>query len=188
MRRNVLIFVLALVGVTVAYFFLAFNPQSNRISDTALQADEAEQRVRQLELDVARLEELQRQAPQLRERAARVDTAIPNDPQLAAFILQVQEASNASGIDWLSVSPSPPAAGQQPGVLEVNVAINVTGGYFQVQDFLVRMESLPRAVTIGSVNLGAGPRGLPHLSASLSMKMFVSSAPAAPTPVPSPTG
>ncbi|MGH2706207.1 MAG: type 4a pilus biogenesis protein PilO [Actinomycetota bacterium] len=202
MRRNILFFVLALIAVTVAYYFLVFSPQSGRITDASEQADQAEAQVRAKEAELGRLRALQQQAPQLRQRAAQLDTAMPNDPQLAQFILQVQDAANTSGVDWASVSPSPPAAVQaQPGqpagaYSEVNVSMSVSGGYFQVQDFLARLENLSRAVKIGAVNLGAGPKGLPSLSASLTMKMFVSPAPAVtpaapaatPTPTPTPGG
>lgn len=186
MRRNVVLFALAVVALALAFFFLVWRPQSTRISETEEQAIAAEQQRDQLRLEIARLKDLRDRAPELRQQVAKLDTALPSDPQLAAFILQVQDAANASGIDWLSVSPSPPAAAAQAGaaaeaaaeVLVVNVGMNVTGGYFQVQDFIVRIENLARAVRTDNLTLGGGPRGLPHLSATFTMRMFVAAPPA----------
>lgn len=183
MRRNLIIFILTVVLLSVVYFFLVWRPQSGRISETKEQAEATEQEIEQAKLEIARLKALRDRAPELRQQAAKLDAALPGDPQLAQFILMVQDTANASGIDWLSISPSPPAAGQAPAppdVLIVNISMSVTGGYFQVQDFLVRIENLTRAVRIDSMSLGAGPKGLPHLAAGLSMKMFV----AAPVPAP----
>jgi len=186
MRRNVLIFIAAVVAVSVLFFFLIFKPQATKIDATRADADAAEAKTGQLRAELKRLQELQRNAPKLREEATILDAAMPNDPQLAQFILQVQESATASGIDWLSIAPVPPAASTQPGVSEVVVAMSVEGGYFQVQDFLVRLETLPRAVKIGAVTLAPGgdeesaPGGSPDLAASLQMRLFVSSASSAP--------
>lgn len=191
MRRNLLITILAMVVVAVLAFFLVFKPQTDKIAQAREDVQTTQDNVQRLRLELARLQALQQQAPKLREEATKLDAAVPNDPQLAAFILQVQEAANASGIEWLSVSPTPPAASTNPqaAVQEVVVAMNVEGGYFQVQDFLVRLEGLPRAVKIGNVSLSAqtGEAGSPRLTASLNMKMFVAS-PVAPAPAPAPAG
>lgn len=176
MRRNVnlLVFVLAVVAVTAAYFLLIFRPQSNRIQEATEQADSQEQSVSQLELELNRLLALQKDAPALREQAAKFESAMPTDPRLADFILQIQESANASGIDWLSVSPTPPVAGTVAGVSNISLQMAVNGGYFQMQDFIVRLENLKRAVRVSTINLGAGPGGLPNLTATFGMQMFVS--------------
>lgn len=191
MRRNTLVVILVAIVMLVAYFFLIFNPQTGKINDAREEADAAEAQVQQLELELAHLRQLQKDEPKLREQAAVLDAAMPNDPQLANFILQVQDSANAAGIEWLSVSPSPPAAANppQPGVLEVTIAMNVEGGYFQVQDFVVRLETLSRALKIGTVSLGVADTvgaGSPLLSAALNMKMFVAQPIPAATAAPSP--
>lgn len=187
-----IILVLASILVSAASFFLVFKPQTEKIEQTRVLADETEAKARALRVELQRLRELQKNAPKLREEAAKLDAAMPNDPQLAQFILQVQEAATASGIDWLSVNPTPPApaAPPQPGVLEVSITMGVEGGYFQVQDFLVRLETLSRAVKILNLNLSASGDeaggGSPKLTSALTMKMFVSSAAQAPPPAAAP--
>jgi Tfp pilus assembly protein PilO len=194
-RRNILILAVAVVVLTVVFFFILWNPQTSRIDEARQRADTEEQNVNTLRVELARLQALQKDAPALREQAAKFEAAMPSDPHLAEFILMVQDAANASGIDWVSVSPTPPAAGTTQGVSVIAIQMNVNGGYFQVQDFLVRLESLERAVKIGTVNLGPGPGGLPQLAISLAMQMFVSTpgqaalggtAPAQPAPQQSP--
>lgn len=197
MRRNVIVFVLVMIAVLAVWFLLIYSPQSNKIDEATAAADSAEEQARKLNLEVQRLQALEKQAPQLRERAARADTAIPSEPQLAQFILQVQEAANASGVDWISVAPAPPTAAPAQGapaellgVREVAISMNVEGGYFQVQDFITRIETLTRAVKITAVVLAGGQEDGTNLVAALSMKMFVSQpqAPPAPAPVPATSG
>lgn len=171
MRRNVAILVLFVVAVTTLFYFFVYGPQSEKIEDARGAAEAEENKVQSLRNELRRLEGLKAQAPQLREKIVRLDAAMPTlDPQLAGFILQVQKAADDSGIEWLSVAPSPPAASADPKILDVNISMAVVGGYFQVQDFLVRLETLSRAVKILSVALS--PTDLPDLSASFSMRMF----------------
>lgn len=191
MRRNYVIFALVLIVIALVSFFFVFSPQSAKIAQAKADTEAAEGKVAKLKLQLAHLEALQKDAPRLREKATVLDAAAPNDPQLAQFILQVQDSANASGIEWLAISPSPPAGNAAvPGLSEVSISMNVTGGYFQVQDFIVRLETLSRAVKIGTLNLSAGAgtsTTSPELTVAMSMKMFVSSAAAAP-PATSTTG
>lgn len=177
MKARAGIFVLVIAGLTALAVVLVFRPQSSAIRAKQDETAAEEQRFSQLQLELRQLQALQAAAPELRARAQRVDAAIPDDPQLAQFILQVQDAATKSAIDWLAVSPSPPSAGTQPELLEINVAMNVNGGYFQVQDFLTRLETLGRAVKISAITLGPGPDGVPQLASSLTMKLFVANIP-----------
>jgi len=186
-RRNVLILVMVLILIAIAYFFLVFQPQGRNIEEARIAADDMERREQELQLELRRLESLRDNAPELQAKLQRLDAAIPtNDPQLAQFILLVEEAANTSGIEWLSVAPGLPAAVEGvPDALEVSISMNVTGGYFQVQDFLVRLENLTRAVKISTVALS--PDELPSLTVGMQMRMFLTTAPqpaAAATPAP----
>ncbi|MGH9194526.1 MAG: type 4a pilus biogenesis protein PilO, partial [Acidimicrobiia bacterium] len=134
MRRNVFLFFVIVLILGIAYFFLVWRPQSNKITETRTQAEQTEQQVEQIKLEIARLKALRDRAPELRQQAAKLDAALPGEPQLAQFILSVQEAANTSGIDWLSISPSPPAAsagggqaGQPTDVLVVNISMQING-------------------------------------------------------------
>ena len=56
-----------------------------------------------------------------------------------------------SGIDWLSVSPSVAQAGTT-GVSVIPLTISIKGGFFQVLDYLNRLEDLGRLVIVDAIN------------------------------------
>ncbi|HLF69724.1 MAG TPA: type 4a pilus biogenesis protein PilO [Actinomycetota bacterium] len=185
MKRPYLIFGAGIVLVGILYFFVVFQPQGNHISQTTDEAVAAEIRRTQMEADLKHLQELQQNAPKLREQANILDEAMPNDPQLAKFIRQVQDAADGSGIEFLSIAPTPPTQSpDQPEVKLVAITMSISGGYFAVQDFIVRLETLSRAVKVGSINLSLGDAvsssSSPPLKVSLTMQMFVAN----PNPVP----
>lgn len=172
MRSRVAAFGGVLVLVSLLAFVVVLRPQSAKVADTKKQVAGQEQRVSELELTLRQLQSLQQKSGDLEARARRADTAVPNGPDLDQFVLQVQDAAKKSAIDWLSVNPALPVTGAQAGVQEIGVSMNLTGGYFQVEDFVARLETLGRAVKISQVTLGPGPDGLPQLAATILLKVF----------------
>ncbi len=123
--------------------------------------------------------------------------AVPSTPDLGEFILQANDIATASGIDWLSISPSPPAATGGGGPTStIAVSIQIQGGFFEVLDYLNRLEDLERLVIVDTINISAaaptrgpaapGPAGsiggstdssgAPDLSVTLTGRMFTDAA------------
>lgn len=188
-RRAALAGVAGAVVVVLAWWFLLWSPQRSRIADARDRREAAEDQAASLELQLRRLRDLAAREAVVRSRLERLRVAIPDQPNLAQFILEANEAAERSGIEFLSITPTPPAAparpqgGQQgaqaggpPG--EIRLSMTITGGYFQVLDFVNRLDDLPRLVVIDAINVSGGEGGL--LNVSLQARMFVGVAPAAP--------
>lgn len=217
MRTRTIVVLAVAVVFALLWYFVLWRPTQNKVSELQRQQQQARDERSQLQAQLQRLRDLQQQEPKFRAQLARLQDALPGDPRLPDFILQVQESASLAGIDWLTVSPSlpspftpqagsapPPTAGGQ--LQAINVAITTTGKYFEVEDFLVRLERLRRAMRIVSISMAPGgatgepSSGSPTLSVSFSLQMFVLSASAtsatgatpAPTapasPTPSPAG
>lgn len=190
--------------LVLVWFFVGFRPQQDRINELRDQQEQTEQEIQNLQAQLERLQELQRMEPQLRAQASRLQDALPADPRLPDFILQVQDAANLAGIDFLSISPSLPSAFTPPGdggggqgggdLQAINVSVQTTGRFFALEDFIIRLERLPRAVRIDNFSLSPGggedtaPGEPPVLSVTFSMQMFLETvAPVSPdagTPAP----
>ena len=72
-------------------------------------------RGQELEQTLARLRELDRNRPQIEADLRALNAAIPATPDLATFILSANEIAASSGVDFLSIAPSPPAAATTAG-------------------------------------------------------------------------
>ena len=186
------------VLLVVAWFFLGFNPNRDRISELEEQQEQVVMEIGELRVRLERLLELRRQEPQLRAELTRMRDALPNDPRLPDFILQVQETANLAGIDFLSITPSlpspftPPGGAAQPTLQAISVSISTRGRYFEIEDFIVRMERMRRAVRINTFALAPGgaaeddpdqPGGSPTMAVTFAMQMFVNAPAAGAAPV-----
>ncbi|HET7651876.1 MAG TPA: type 4a pilus biogenesis protein PilO [Acidimicrobiales bacterium] len=185
-RRSIVIGVVAAILVLLLWWFLLWSPQRKKIDDAKARTDTAQQQIGQLRVTLSRLQELKRTEALKRSQIEALRVAVPDQPNLAQFILDANDAANKAGIDFLSVTPSPPATAAAGGgtaagaPAAINLAMSITGGYFQVLDFVNRLTDLPRIVVIDNLSLAAGDSS--NMTVSITARMFTTSAaPVAPS-------
>ena len=155
---------------------------------------------RDLRTQLNHLVDISHNGPEIAAELDKLSAAVPAAPDLDGFILSANQIAVQSGIDWLSVSPGVVQAGTT-GPSVVPLSIQVKGGFFQVLDYLNRLEDMGRLVIIDGINLtaaadvGAGasatPTGPPTLSVTLTARMFTRADPVVAggtSPTPGPTG
>jgi Tfp pilus assembly protein PilO len=206
-NRRLLIPLGAGVAVVLLWFVALWGPQSSALSDARKRADDAVQQRGTLRDQVTRLQQSRRDLPLKQSQLETLRVAIPDDPNLAQFILDANDAASRAGIEFLSVSPSPPVAstptpapttptttagaggGATPTTVaaagsagaagaaasaapaSIKVAMIVSGGYFQVLDFVNRLNRLPRIVVVDGLTLASSPANA-QLQVSLQARMF----------------
>lgn len=176
-RRALLIGGIAALVVLVLWYLLLWSPRNHQLGAAKARTEAANLRITDLNGQLQRLKVAQAQQPLKLARLSGLRAAIPDQPQLAEFILDTNTAANQAGIDFLSVAPTPPGA-PPPGAplgtpASINIGLSITGGYFQVLDFMNRLDAMPRVVVIDTVSL----TGNPVMTVSISARMFVSGLP-----------
>jgi len=170
-RRNEL--VLAGVGVLlvlVAATLLLVRPTRQATADANTERDTAIGESQALRDQIKALEALKPNEAELKAKASLAKAEFPATPALPALVDALQDAASLSGVDLGTVAPSPPKAStNSPLLAEIATTVNVSGGYYQIQDFLVRLENLvkgsdrgriePRSGLIDSVNLASASEG-----------------------------
>lgn len=169
-RRALLFGAIGSILLVLIWYFLLWSPRQAEIEAAQQRTEAAEGLAATLEAEIQRLQAAQRDEPLKQARRAELQAAAPDEPALGQFILDVNAAANASGIDFLTISQTPPAAPESGGLSVIALNFSVQGGYFQVLDFMNRLTDLPRVVVIDSVNLAPGQEG--RLSATLGSRMF----------------
>lgn len=151
--------ILAIIGVIVvlaAFFFLFIRPRQGELKEVRADIESEEARTVELEAELARLEDLQANAPELQAELAKIRGYVPSDDQVPNFIFLVQDAANASGVDFVQISPELPKPPPEGAALaEVRSQIGAGGGYFALQDFVRRLHALDRAVRFDNLAFAA---------------------------------
>lgn len=160
----------------VAWFMLLWSPKSSELSSAKTRRTAAESKAAELETRVARLQASLQRSPELQADLDRVRSAVPTTPDLPQFILDTDDAASRAGVEFLSITPTPPAPGTS-GPTEVRLSMTAKGGYQSMLDFLDNLLTMRRLVVVDEVTITPDED---DLNASISGRMFTS----APPPVP----
>lgn len=184
-RRAVLLAFGAAVGLLLLWFVLLWRPQGSALDDARARADTAEAEHSALELRLARLRASQENATGLMADLETLRRAVPDEPELAQFILDANDIAETSGVAFLSISPGVPSLSTDGTPPVVTLNISVRGTYDSVIDYLRLLEELPRIVVVDSVSLT--PEGTDQLNVALIARMFSNTAPQVTTTTAAPT-
>jgi Tfp pilus assembly protein PilO len=153
-RNPLLIIGAALVAVVLLWYFLLYAPLGDDLTSAQAQTETEQKKTDGLQQQLSQLQSQAKNATQQQALLRRLDAAVPEQPDLAEFIIQANEIASESGISFLSISPSPPAAGSG-GASVINLTISIGGSFFQLQDYLRLLEKLERLVIVDGITISA---------------------------------
>lgn len=192
-RRAPIIAGVAFAVVAVLAVMFLVLPKMREVSSTQEQLAEAETIQSGLRNQLASLREAEAQAPEVRRQIAQLANQVPPTVDLPALLRLLTQAADGSAVDFLTVSPQNPIADASGQFSTVPASISVTGGYFALDEFLFRLETLPRAAKVLSISVspgGATPitaTGAVNLSMQLSVDFYTTDTSAGPGSQPGPT-
>jgi Tfp pilus assembly protein PilO len=186
-RRQPLVVGLVLAALALILVVALLLPKLSSVNHTRSELDQAEQAGQQLQAQVAALREAKQEAPKIRQQLAQVQTAIPPTTDLPSLIRLLRSAADSAAVDFLSVSPGAPTASLDGQTSVMATQITVTGSYFSIEEFLYRLERLPRAAKVSDFTVGSGPGGPPELQITLTAQVFTTDLSAGPGSQPGPT-
>jgi Tfp pilus assembly protein PilO len=166
-RTELLVAAAGVVMVLAVGTLLLVRPKQQAVAEATADRNAAMAESQALRDQVRALEALKDDAAELRAKAELAKAEFPATPNLPALVEALQDAAGQSGVDLVSITPAAPKASTvQPELAEIATGVNVKGGYFQIQDFLSRVENLvkgadpqrvpPRSVLVQSVGVTSG--------------------------------
>jgi type IV pilus assembly protein PilO len=184
MKQWVALTVVGVLAVMAAGWFLLISPkrtEATSIRDETVAKQSANGALR---TQLAMLKALAKDEPRQRARLAAVAAKIPDNPALPALIRALSGAAKDASVELVSMAPAAPAAytgatasgahaptvpaatgststagaaaAAVPAMQVINLTITVSGGYFQVERFFDRVESLSRALKVTGFSLEPG--------------------------------
>jgi Tfp pilus assembly protein PilO len=129
--------VLAVV-IIVAWYFLLFSPTQSKLSDLDQQVQSAQSALSIAQQEVVKLEASKKTAPQSRAEIVRLGKMLPESEGIPGLIIELTKTADASGVAVTSIARGTTTAGSPFGIQQV--VLQVSGRYFDVEDFLYRLE------------------------------------------------
>jgi Tfp pilus assembly protein PilO len=184
-RRGPLVVSIVFGVIALLAIVLLVLPKRGDVKEAEDRLAAEQAREQPLQTELSQLQEAAQDAATLRRELARFQRAVPPVADLPGLINDLQTAADVSGVDFFSVSPSTPTPAPTGLATEIPASIRVIGGFFPIDEFLFRLETLPRAAKVISVELAAGPDGAPQVDVQLDVRFFTTDLEAGPgAPVP----
>ena len=170
--------ILAIVGavlVCIAVYFLLVRSRQGELNELNETIATEEARTAQLRVELSRLQDLQRRAPELQAELDRFRDLVPENHETPNLVFQIDAAAKEAGVEFAQITPELPKPPPEGAPLaEVRITIRGTGGYFALQDFLRRLYDLDRALRVDNLTLNAteDQSGVPTIDLQAIVRVF----------------
>jgi uncharacterized protein (UPF0335 family) len=184
--------------VVAAWWFLFFNPTRGKVSKLDQDYQTAQSTLSSRQEQIRRLEQSKKTAPQNKADLVRLNKALPADTAVPSTIIELTQTAKASGLKLTGMSPGDLMVGAPFSIQPFDLVF--TGRYFDVEDFLYRIESFVEyrndtllvsghMFHVVGITIDEGDPAYPELQVSITMNGFLwagTSAAAAPAPAATP--
>lgn len=185
-REIYIITAVVAVVLIVAWYFLLFSPTQRKLSDLDGQVQSAQSALDIANQEVVKLESYKKTAPQSRAEVVRLGKMLPESESIPGLIIELSKTAEASGVDVTSIARGTTTPGAPFGIQ--TLTLQVTGRYFDVEDFLYRLEEYVafrnasfrvtgRLLQVTTLNLtasaGTTSGGSPELAVSVGLNAYL---------------
>jgi Tfp pilus assembly protein PilO len=131
---------LIVIGLIAALIY----PQIQQLSSLNAQVSEATIQADQAKLQLAQRQGFKDRAIETDAKWLRLMNQVPDSPDLPSFIIELQGAAYASGVQVIAVTPSEPVA--KGAYSSIPVSMEIIGSWADTVDYMQRLMKLDRAV------------------------------------------
>ncbi len=177
-------------------FFLVL-PKMREVSSAREELQAAQDEEIALQTQLRSLQDAQAQAERTEREIRALEAKVPPTADLPGLFRLLQSAADRAGVDFFQFSPGTPQADPSGSFSTIPGQIVVTGDYFMLQEYLYRLETLPRAAKVTSVSIAPGGGGEgetggvtlagEQLQMQLAVEFYTTDASAGPGSSPGPT-
>ncbi len=171
-RKMIMIAGAALVGIIAVWYLVLWSPQGASLTQARAGETAAVQKEASLKSQVAALQRQRALLPALQAKLATVNEAIPTTPDIDKVIDDVNAVVLSSGVSITSLTP--PQAGATTGALTLTIAVG--GTYFQLVDFINKLNAMPRLAVVDGFGLGTPDKATGVIGTSITARVFVGAA------------
>ena len=151
MKQKMLIAAAACILPCVAFFFLAYSPQTSEIKALETKKAGIEAEIRKVEKIASDLGKHEAEVTEIQRQFTEASLLLPDEKEIPSLLATISGQATASGLDVLSFKPL--AEKPQQFYAEIPVDIAVQGTYHNVGVFLDKISKLPRVVSVNNIKM-----------------------------------
>lgn len=182
-RTTAMLAGLGAIVMLALFWFLGYQPQQSEIDELDVAAADLQDDQRVAQGEIARLETVRVQIPQIEAAIEAAESIVPRSPALPSTLRQLVLAADSSGVVIESITPTRPERAEAldptlpfpPDLATIGMSMQLSGGYFQIVDFLRRIEDpalIARGIVWSALDVNVDGDDYPVLNVILSGQMY----------------
>lgn len=143
-KRDIAILIgLGTVVLIAAWYFLIISPKRDDLEKTQADIKNEQAKLQENERRLKQIDQERQTARQTDSDLLKLNKLVPVDDQVESLIVELQQSANESGIWFMNIKPAAPVTGVG-GLTVVPIEVKFEGSFFDLNDFLYRVENYAR--------------------------------------------
>lgn len=150
-RYKIFFFFVGLVGCILLYYIYIFTPQNLRIAELTAVRQAVEQQNSTIQSFAKKKPDTDRYLVEVEKKAALADAILPNNADIGGFLIQLEKAATASGLQLCEVKPAKNII--KTNYQETSLEVITKGSFVQTLAFLQNLENVVRFNAVSSISV-----------------------------------
>ena len=148
---EMIIAIVIIALIALGMVFLLIVPQFGALAEQDQQLSKANQDIQSAQNLLAQRQSAKVRAAQTQTELMKLENQIPDDPQLPALIIELQNAANEAGLDFIKITPD--TVTNADGYNTVPISVVLQGRWADCADYVQRLQKLDRQVRISALKV-----------------------------------
>ncbi len=165
-----IIFVIAMLGLLAASYFLVFTKQDAKRTAKVAQRDNKLAALLELDRATASVHDVDRKIKDLQAATAFFESKLPQAKEMDKVLKEIWQLADANGLRTQTVKT--PRSQKMSGYSEQTLELNLAGDFKGFYEFMLQLEKLPRLTKVTKMNLTKITDKDGEMHASLTMSIY----------------
>ncbi|QOV90120.1 type IV pilus inner membrane component PilO [Humisphaera borealis] len=165
-----MLFVVAMLGLLAASYFLVFTKQDAKRSDKVQQRDTKRAALHELDRATASVHDVDKKIKELQAATAFFESKLPQAKEMDKVLKEIWQLADANGLRTQTVKT--PRSVKMAGYSEQMLELNLAGDFKGFYEFMLQLEKLPRLTKVTKMNLTKITDKDGEMQASLTMSIY----------------
>ena len=175
LSKGMTVFIIFIVFIVFAYINYAYiyQPRIQKIEQLDREIELTAKKIAEGKRTVARIDHLKEEYKALLEKLEFLEVMLPKEKEIPDLLVMIQDTLTEFDVDFSSFTPQNVSWEKDRIYGKVPISMNLTASYFDLIEYLDRIENLPRIIDVQSLRLSKAGKEADKLNISINMFAYV---------------
>lgn len=169
-KEQIIITIVSSILVFGLFYFILIRPRAAQLNEILEQQQLEEKKFSETTLSFNRLKKIKEETEAIEKKLEELKSSLPESEDIPSIITDIQDIATESNNDFISIKPLGPIAKGE--YTEVPFELTIKGRFFDLLDFLYRLEKSERKYTVSKIAINPAEEGLPSIYAVINSSAF----------------